>query len=375
MKITGIDIIPFEIPYRQLDVTTSLGRHTSLKNVLVAIHSGDGITGWGETAPLPAFSGETQDSIVAMLSHTLAPWLLDRDPRNIHELLWDLDKLVWGQYFAKCSLDFALHDLLARWLEVPLFQILGGLVHSRLPLAWTIGWKSLQETEEQALKAVEQGYKALKIKIGQPDWRKDIARVEGVRRAVGDEIPIRVDANQGLKPHDAIRILSNLATCRLQMVEQPVSRQDIEGLRHVRRASHCPVMADESVTGPEDVMRLARAEAVDIINLKPQKFGGLVKSAKVAAVATAANLSLFPSSRMCSGIGAAAAAHFYAALPQIEFEGEFVDGVLMSENDLLAQPIEVTHGMVSIPTGHGIGVDIDTSQIKHYAKGRIEKRL
>jgi L-alanine-DL-glutamate epimerase-like enolase superfamily enzyme len=133
-------------------------------------------------------------------------------------------------------------------------------------------------------------------------------------------------------------------------------------------------MADESVTGAADVMRLARAEAVDIINMKPQKFGGLANSTRVSAVAAAANLSVFPSSRMCSGVGVAAAAHLYAAMPEVEFEGEFVDGVLMAESDLLAKPIKVKDGMVQVPHGEGIGVKVSEEQIKRYSTEWIKIR-
>ena len=130
-------------------------------------------------------------------------------------------------------------------------------------------------------------------------------------------------------------------------------------------------MADEAAFSTHDIVRIARLAAADIINIKPQKFGGLARSREVGAVAAAAGMEVFASSRMCSGIGVAAAVHFYAALPAVAYEGEFVDGVLMAEDDLLAEPIDVRDGLVRIPTGTGIGVSLDRGKLERYAASPI----
>ena len=374
MKIVEIEIIPFEIPYQATDVRTSLGRHVSLRNVLVNICSDTGVSGWGETAPLPAFSGESQESVVAVLQHTICPWLLGRDPCRINDIILGMDQLMWDQHFAKCAVDFALHDLLAKSLDVPLVQLLGGKIRERMPLAWTIGWKSTEKTIEEAAEAVRKGFQAIKLKVGNPDHSKDLKRLHRVRETVGNDIPIRIDANQGYNTSHAVKRLGEMELCNIQLVEQPVFRRDIAGLKRVRDALKCPIMADESVTSPADVFHLASHNAVDVINLKPQKFGGLVQTGRVAAVASAANLDVFPSSRMCSGVGVAAATHFYASLPSVDYEGEFVDGVLIAEDDLLTDPIPVADGHVTVPDGPGIGAEIDGKKIERYAKARISVR-
>jgi L-alanine-DL-glutamate epimerase-like enolase superfamily enzyme len=366
MKIERIEIIPFVMPYKDVGVTTSLGSHTSMRNVLLAIHSDEGVTGWGETAPLPAYSGETQESIIGTLEKYICPMLLNKDPRQINLLLQEMDRILWGQHFAKCAVDFALHDLLAKYLKIPLYQLLGGKCRSDFPLAWTLGWKSVKDTVDQALEAVEKGFKAIKVKVGNPDWKMDVERVRQVRKTLGEDIPIRVDANQGYTVSEAIRVIRLMESCNLQLVEQPVARWDLNGMRHVRDSIPFPVLADESAASPEDVIKIAEYQAADIVNIKPQKLGGLCKSRQVASIASAANIQVFASARICSSIGVAAATHFYVAIPNAGFEGEFADGLFMAEEDFAVDPIQVINGFVQVPEANGIGVKVNQNVLKRY---------
>jgi L-alanine-DL-glutamate epimerase-like enolase superfamily enzyme len=368
MKIERIEIIPFEIPYREgLDVRTFLGRHASLRNILLGLYADTGEVGWGETAPLPTHSGETQESILALLQYSFGPMLLGRDPRDIPLMLQEMDRLLWGQSFSKGAVDYALHDLVAKHCGIPLYQLLGGKCRERFPLGWTIGWKPLDATCAEAVEAARRGFKAVKLKVGNADWRADLERVRAVRRAVGEDVPVRVDGNQGYTPRGAVELICRMADCHLELVEQPVPRWDFEGLAFVRQRIPFPVMADESAFSTHDIVRLARLGAADIINIKPQKFGGLARSREVGAIATAAGMGVFASSRMCSGVGVAAAIHLYSALPAAAYEGEFVDGVLMAEDDLLAEPIDVRDGLVGIPPGPGIGVALQREKLERYA--------
>ncbi|TSA51211.1 hypothetical protein D4R47_00925 [archaeon] len=371
MKIQKIEIMPFNIPYKRGGVTTSLGSDAAMKNVLLALYSDDSLVGWGETAPLPTYAGESQESVVEVLKNYLAPYLINRDPRRINACIQEMDRLISGQSFAKSAVDFALHDLLARYLEVPLYQLFGGKCRESYPLAWTLGWKSIDETVNEAGKAVENGYKALKIKIGNPDWQSDVKRVRCVREAVGDGYPIRVDANQGYSIREAIRVIRLMEPFDLQLVEQPIVGWDLTGMNYVRRRIPFPVMADESACSPHDIVQIIRHEAADIVNIKPQKIGGFVKTKQFASTATAANLELFSSSRMCSSIGVAAMSHFYAALANAGFEGEFVDGILFAEDDLVVDPVHVSNGFVSIPDTVGGGVEISEKKLKRYVQDVI----
>lgn len=371
MKIQKIEILPFSIPYRRGGVTTSLGSDAAMKNVLLAVYSDEGIVGWGETAPLPTFAGESQESVVEVLKTYLAPYLINRDPRRINACIQEMDRLISGQSFAKSAVDFALHDLLAQYLEVPLYQLFGGKCRDSYPLAWTLGWKSIDETVNEAKKAVENGYKALKLKIGNPDWKLDVERVRCVREAVGNGYPIRVDANQGYSIREAIRVIRLMEPFDLQLVEQPIAGWDLTGMNYVRRLIPFPVLADESACSPHDIVQIIRHQAADIVNIKPQKIGGFIKTKQFASTATAANLELFSSSRMCSSIGVAAMSHFYAALPDAGFEGEFVDGILMAEDDLVVDPVHVSNGFVTIPDTVGGGVEISEKKLKRYVQDII----
>jgi L-alanine-DL-glutamate epimerase-like enolase superfamily enzyme len=368
MKIDRIEIIPVTIPHTSGEHVNAYGGRSALHNVLVAVYCDEGLVGWGETAPVPAYTGDTQESVVAVLRGCLGPLLLGQDPRAVNALLEEMDRVLWSQSYAKSAVDYALHDLAARLADVPLVQMLGGCCRERFALAWTLGWNDTATTVAQAEAAVEAGFQALKVKIGNPDWRLDLERVRAVRDAVGDVMPIRVDANQGYTVPEAVRIVSRMASYDLQLVEQPIARWDFAGMRHVRRVTGVPLLADESASSIPDVFNLIREEAADIINIKPQKFGGLTRSWQVAGIAAAANRDVLASSRMCSGVGVAAAVHFYAALPNARYEGEFVDGVLMAEDDLLDMPIPVERGFVHLPQGAGTGVVVNTKRLRHYAE-------
>ena len=368
MKIDRVEITPVTIPHKSGEQVNAYGGRSALDNVLVAVYCDEGLVGWGETAPVPAYTGDTRESVVAVLRGCLGPLLLGRDPRSVNLLLREMDEVLWSQSYAKSAVDYALHDLAARLAGVPLVQMLGGCCQERYPLAWTLGWNDTAATVAEAEAAVEGGFQALKVKIGNPDWRLDLERVRAVRRAVGDAMPIRVDANQGYTVGAAVRIVRRMADYDLQLVEQPIARWDFAGMRHVRRATGVPLLADEAASSIPDVLNLIRDEAADIINIKPQKFGGLKRSWQVAGIAAAANREVFSSSRMCSGVGVAAAVHFYAALPNARYEGEFVDGVLMAEDDLLHEPIPVERGFVHLPQGAGTGVTVNAKRLRHYAE-------
>lgn len=182
----------------------------------------------------------------------------------------------------------------------------------------TLSIKPPKKMAEDAVKAVKKGFKALKVKVG-INPAEDVERVRFIREAIDGDVQLRIDANEGWTPKEAIEVLSRMEKFNVQFAEQPVPAKNIRGLREVRKNSPIPVMADESVHSPEDALRLVQAEAVDLVNIKLMKSGGILKGRKIAEVAETAGVPCMIGCMGESEIGIAAAAHLAAAIKNIQY--------------------------------------------------------
>jgi L-alanine-DL-glutamate epimerase-like enolase superfamily enzyme len=228
-----------------------------------------------------------------------------------------MDTIVEGNPAAKAAVDMALHDVLGKTVGKPLFMLIGGY-RTEVITDITLGIKSAKEMASDAAKAVGKGFRALKVKLG-TDPAEDVERVRAIREAAGDDVQMRVDANQGWTVKQAIDALNKIEKFKIQFAEQPVSAEDVKGLREVRRNSPVPIMADESVHSPRDALQLIRAEAVDLINIKLMKCGGILNGRKIAEVAEAADVPCMIGCMSESEIGIAAAAHLAAGIKNIQY--------------------------------------------------------
>lgn len=274
------------------------------------------MVGWGESSPSQRVTGETTETVVKVLDK-VAPRLIGMCPLRIEQDIETMDSLVEGNPAAKAAIDIALHDILGKTARKPLFMLMGGY-RTEVLTDITLGIKSPKEMAKDAAKAVKAGFKALKVKVG-VNPTEDVKRIKLIREAAGNEIAIRIDANQGWTSKQAIEVLNQVEKFNIQFAEQPVPAEDLKGLVEVRRNSSIPVMADESVHSPEDALRLIQAEAVDLINIKLMKSGGILKGRKIAEVAEAAGIPCMIGCMGESGIGIAAGVHLAAAVKNIQY--------------------------------------------------------
>ena len=208
---------------------------------------------------------------------------------------------------------------------------------------------------KDAVKAIKKGFKALKVKVG-TDPIEDVERIKSIRKAVDNEIEIRLDANQGWTPKQAINVLNKTERFNIQFAEQPVPAKDLKDLAKVRKHSPIPIMADESVHSPEDALRLIEAEAVDLINIKLMKSGGILKGKKIASIAEAAGIPCMVGCMGESGIGIAAAAHLAAAVKNIQYAD--LDSDLLLKDKLAEKGgTKVKNSMHILPKKHGLGIE------------------
>lgn len=369
MKITKVEALPITIPYyRPYTVATGtakLGQH-----VITKIHTDEGIVGLGETAHIvPDRTGESQENITLAIRHRLGPMLIGEDPFDIDRIMGKLEKAVIGKYgflYSKAAIDCALWDIMGKALGVPLYKLLGGANRRKITVARSLSVKSPSEMGEDAVKLVEKGYKLITIKIGF-DPKDDIARVAGVREAVGPDFPIEVDANQGYTADVAIKTLRKMEKYDIQACEQPCPWWDLDGMAAVTEAIDTPIIADESVLTPVDVLTVARRRAADVICLKLVKMGGIYFCKKMVAIAEAAGLKVSVGSRHPFGVGTAALHHFVAATKEIEEPIGYGTTLERFEDDIIKQPIPIEDGCVTVQEKPGLGVELDEEKMARYA--------
>jgi L-alanine-DL-glutamate epimerase-like enolase superfamily enzyme len=233
-------------------------------------------------------------------------------------------------------------------------------------LARTIRVGAPEEMAEDALNFKEQGYKMLTIKVGEGP-NLDIPRVATVRKAVGDDFPLEVDASGGFTAKEAIRALKQLEEYNIKNVEQPCLGKDLDGMAEVAAAVDVAVIADESAVTVADVMEIARKKAADIICLKPAKSGGVYICKKMAAVAEAAGLRCSIGSRHPFGVGAGAILHLVASTPCARPPLGYGSPLERLVDDIIVDPIVVENGEVHVPEGPGMGVVLDEQKLKKYS--------
>jgi o-succinylbenzoate synthase len=316
MKIVNIELYKCSIDLIR-PFTIALGTEDASQGVIIKIEDDQGHIGWGEASPSATITGDTIDTTIAAIDY-LARALLGMDPRQIGRIIELMDELLLWNSAAKAAIDIALHDLVGHIWNEPLWRLLGGYQNKAVTGSRAIGLKDPERMVEEAEELAKEGYKSIKIKLGE-DPSKDIKRVALIREAVGDNVRLRVDANQGWTPQQAIEILNEIAEFEVEFVEQPVKAWDIEGLAIVRQAVPIPIMADESIHQPTDAIELIRRNAVDYFNIKLMKSGGLYKASKIASIAEAANVGCMVGGMMETDLATTAAAHFTAATKNVIF--------------------------------------------------------
>ena len=331
------------IDAKQLDLklTTpfriSRGVQSISPGVIVEVNSDD-YTGYGEASP-SEYYGESVETVFACV--TMFAGNLGDDPFAIEDILLRLDKIIGLNPSAKAAVDMALHDIMGKMLNVPLYKLLG-LNPARTPrTSFTIGIDTPAEMAKKALLA--KNYPILKIKVG---TRHDLEILKAIREV--SSATIRVDANAAWTPKEAIKTINALAPYNIEFVEQPVPARDLAGLKLIRDNVPVPIIADESSVTSEDIPRIA--DCVDGINIKLMKCGGVRHALKMIHVARAHNLRVMLGCMIESSLAITAAAHL---TPLVDYAD--LDGNLLIDNDPYLG-VTVENGKLILPDRPGLGV-------------------
>jgi L-alanine-DL-glutamate epimerase-like enolase superfamily enzyme len=294
-----------------------------------------------------------------------------------------MDKTVSENSFAKTAVDIALHDVVAKSLNIPVSKLIGGSYSDKIALHWPIGIENPKEIGEDVRKGMKAGFKAIKMKIGN-DEKRDVELVKAVRKAAGPGITLVVDANQSYDVKTAIRVIRAIEQYDVQRVEQPVHYKDLDGMALVRRSVAIPIGACESAITQQDIIHIIKKEAADFLNFKVMRSGGFYPSKAIVQMATAAGIFCASSTMLGMGIELAADAHFavstIALAPSpFKFHG-IASGILKLFNavdskgitkDIVDGTPRIEKGFMTVPKGPGLGIELNKANLNYYlTKGK-----
>lgn len=333
MKITEVRLGKISVPLR-VPFKTALRTVNSVEDVVVEIHTDTGAIGYGEAPPTGVITGDTTGAIIGAIRDHISKAIIGKDVDDFENLMMAVQSSMVKNTSAKAAVDMALWDLYGQLYKIPAYKLMGG---SRKTICTdiTISVNDPETMAKDAADAIARGYDCLKVKVGK-EPEKDIARLSAIREVVPKKTLIRIDANQGWEPKEAVRILNGMQERGLdiEFVEQPVKGHDIEGLKYVTERSYVPVLADESVFSVEDAFKILQMRAADMINIKLMKCGGLYNGLKIVTAAEVYGVECMIGCMLEAKISVNAAVHLACAkqiITKIDLDGP----VLCSEDPII----------------------------------------
>ncbi|TLS37566.1 dipeptide epimerase [Pseudalkalibacillus caeni] len=354
MKINGIQTersaVPLTKPFK-----TALRTVTVAESIIVKITTDNGLVGWGEAPPTVVITGESLASIEAAINQTIKPKILNKSLLAYEEVFQILHHALVGNTSARAAVDMALYDLISQNAGLPLYQFLGGY-QSEIETDFTVSVNSPYEMGEDAMEYIKRGFSVLKVKVGKDDINTDIERIKEIRKQIGYDYMIRLDANQGWEAKEAVRSIRKMEDMGLdiELIEQPVVSHDVEGLKLVTDSVDTPIMADESVFSPKQAFEVLQKRAADLLNIKLMKAGGIYRAQTINAIAETCGVACMVGSMIETRLGITAAAHFAASKKNItRFD---FDAPLMLSNDFVQGGVIYNQNKMKLPDSPGLGI-------------------
>lgn len=378
MKIKKVEIIPVDIPYK-MPFRVSYGGVTSGSYIILRIVTDEGVDGVGSSIGFGKI-GLNRESAMATMKSIASALLLGRDPLNTEAILSRIDVALPGSFRIKAHFDYALYDLKGKILNVPVYQLLGGLSREKIPLEWILMMDDPEVQAEIAVKYIEAGFHSIKMHVGgEPGLA--VKRFRAVREAVGPDVPIAVDISStaGTPSHwnasDALRLIEELNKYDLHYAEQPVSITDIDGFKSIKARTTVPLAADASADSVAEAYNVIKHDAADIFHALMGRIGGIRRSVQFANLIDTANLD-YAICVLGNGIEHAAGAHFAVSRTKRE---RILDelGLLFylygttGTKDITTDVTKEINGKIEKgylypPKGPGLGVELNEEMVKRY---------
>jgi o-succinylbenzoate synthase len=354
MKITDIQLgmlrVPLKTPFK-----TALRTVDTVEDIVVVMHTDSGHVGYGEAPATAVITGDTHGSIIEAISKIIRPRLIGQEIANLNHITQLIQTSLERNFSAKAAVEIAVYDLFGQLYGAPLYKILGG-GDPVITTDITISVDYIDKMVADSISAVERGFESLKIKVGK-DIGLDIERVKAIYSAVEGRALLRLDANQGWTAKQAVFAMHNLeeAGVVLELLEQPVKAQDIDGLKYVTDRVHTPVMADESVFGPTEVIDLIKMRAADIINIKLMKTGGISNAIRIADIASLYGVDCMIGCMIETSISVAAAVHVAVAKSNVITKVD-LDGPSLCRFNPVEGGVIFNESEISITDAPGLGI-------------------
>ncbi|HHT0594903.1 TPA: dipeptide epimerase [Legionella anisa] len=354
MKITEVHIAQLTIPLIRPFIT-AVRRTECVDDVVIMIKTDSGTVGYGSAASTPAITGDSTESIIKAIKNILGPQLIGRSISELNLLLQMNNQNIAGNTSAKAAIDIALHDLFAQYCGLPLYKVLGGNTNS-INSCITISVKANDEMVGDAIDLVNQGHETIKIKLGLNPI-EDLERVRAIRKAIGNDITLLVDANQGWSFEDALKVITAFKQQQLNipMVEQPVSAQDLPNLKAISEQVDCSIIADEACFSPKDALNIAKMNACEGINIKLMKSGGIENAQAMYHIAKTAGMAIMVGCMLESPIGVAAVASFAVSKPDIFYAD--LDPIFLIRENYVLGGAQRSGNKIALSDKPGLGIE------------------
>lgn len=353
MVVEQFDVLPCNMPQSDPGWRFSIHANPVSKGWLVRLVTDTGVTGYGY-ASATRHMGASAEGLKSALD-AFAPLVIGRDPFDIEATLAALDHELSGINQAKAAIDCAMHEIIARSLDLPLHGLFGGTVRDEVAVMRVLSIKDPDEMAKRGRDLVADGYRFIKIKVD-GHVNDDYERVRAIRKAVGPDIRLTIDANQAYVPKDAVLIAGRVADLGVEIFEQPVAADDHDGLKLVTDNTPITVEADESAGSLREVMVLVSNRIVDAVSLKLPKLGGLRNAIAAARVCEAGRIRCRFGAHVGPRLMSAQTAHLAAGLAELDFACEFGEFVRLTNDP--TEGIENVNGKVAVPPGPGSGAEL-----------------
>ncbi len=354
MKITQVRLGKISVPLR-VPFKTALRSVSSVEDVVVEIHTDTGHVGYGEAPPTGVITGDTTGAIIGAIQDHIAPTIVGRDVEDLEDILIAMNHCILHNTSAKAAVDMALYDLYGQLHQIPVYKLLGGN-RTQIETDITISVNSPDEMARDTQNAVDRGYNVLKCKVGK-EPEKDLARLLAVRKVAGPTRKIRIDANQGWTPKQAVRLLNQMQENNLdiEFCEQPVPAWDLDGLKYVTDHSPIPILADESVFSDKDALQIMQMRAADYVNIKLMKCGGIYNALHIASAAESYGVECMIGCMLEAKISVNAAVQL-ACAKQIITKVDLDGPVLCSEDPIIGGAV-FCESQISVSNTPGMGIN------------------
>ena len=343
--------------------------------MIVKVICSDGITGLGEGTTIGGLSygAESPEGMKLAIDQYIAPILKSANPARVPETMIAIRKAIKGNNFAKCAVETALLDAWGKRVGLPMSELVGGRLRDRLPVAWTLASGDTAVDIAEAEQMLERKrHNAFKLKIGRRSIDEDVAHVAAVKRALGNTASVRVDVNMAWGEVEANKGLAALEAAGCDLAEQPV--ESPAALARLATRFAIPIMADESLQGPETAFALARASAADVFAVKIAQSGGLYQAGRVAAIADAASIGLYGGTMLEGAIGTIASAHLFSTFPNLTWGTELFGPLLLAQ-ELVTEPLQYQDFELVVPTGLGLGVELDDERLRFFQRDAERRKI